>query len=79
MKKILLSVTALSFLLSFVIMTSNSYAGKYKCFTCSGGGYVCFNGDDTFPKRKKAKDNFGCNVSGTSSCDDYHCKGKFVN
>lgn len=78
MKKILFSTLALCFILSLVIVSTNSFAGKYKCFICKGGSYVCFNGDDTFDKRKKAK-GIGCEVSGTSSCDDSHCKGKFVN
>ena len=39
------------------------------CFLCEGGGYVAFKGDDTFDKRKKAKEQFSCNVVGTkSSC-----------
>jgi hypothetical protein len=41
------------------------------CFLCEGGGYVAFTGDDTFDKRKKAKEQFGCTVSGTtSSCSN---------
>lgn len=44
------------------------------CFLCEGGGYVAFNGEDTFEKRKKAAEQFGCKVSGTtSSCS--HPKG----
>lgn len=41
------------------------------CYLCSGGGYVQFAGDDTFEKRQKAKSDFGCEVSGTtSSCSN---------
>ncbi len=36
------------------------------CYLCSGGGYVKYNGDDTFDKRKQAA-NIGCQVSGTTS------------
>ncbi|MBI4238487.1 MAG: hypothetical protein HY696_08750 [Deltaproteobacteria bacterium] len=44
------------------------------CFLCEGGGYVAFTGEDTFEKRKKATEQFGCKVSGTtSSCS--HPKG----
>ena len=39
------------------------------CFLCEGGGYVKYTGDDTFEKRKKAKEKFGCKVTGTTgSC-----------
>ena len=37
------------------------------CFLCEGGGYVKFTGDDTFEKRKKAKEKFDCKVNGTTS------------
>ena len=41
------------------------------CFLCQGGGYVKYTGDDTFDKRKKAKEKFDCTVSGTtSSCSN---------
>lgn len=41
------------------------------CFLCEGGGYVAYTGDDTFEKRKQAKEQFGCTVSGTtSSCSN---------
>jgi hypothetical protein len=41
------------------------------CFLCEGGGYVKYTGDDTFDKRKKAKEKFNCKVSGTtSSCSN---------
>ncbi len=79
MKKIVFSAITLIFLFSMAIITTRSLAGRYNCYTCRGGGYVCFNGSDTFDKRKKAKDNHACEISGTSSCEDYHCKGKFVN
>ena len=40
------------------------------CFLCEGGGYVKYTGDDTFEKRKKAKEQFDCKVTGTtSSCN----------
>ncbi len=79
MKKILFAALALMFLFTVAIMTTRSHADTYNCYTCRGGGYVCFTGSDTFDKRKKAKDNHGCEISGTSSCQDYHCKGRFVN
>jgi len=37
------------------------------CFLCEGGGYVAYKGDDTFAKRKKAKEQFGCKAHGTTS------------
>ncbi|EKD41294.1 MAG: hypothetical protein ACD_73C00773G0001 [uncultured bacterium] len=41
------------------------------CYLCSGGGYVAYTGDDTFDKRKKAKEQLSCQVSGTtSSCSN---------
>ena len=44
------------------------------CYLCQGGGHVAFKGDDTFAKRREAKEKFGCTVQGTaSSCE--HPKG----
>ncbi len=41
------------------------------CYLCQGGGYVAFTGDDTFEKRRDAKEKFGCVVQGTtSSCQN---------
>lgn len=41
------------------------------CYLCQGGGYVQYTGDDTFEKRKKAEQQFGCKVGGTtSSCSN---------
>src|SRR3990167_8538713 len=37
------------------------------CYLCQEGGYVKYERDDTFAKRKKAKEQFGCTVSGTTS------------
>ncbi|MBI2343566.1 MAG: hypothetical protein HYV02_04460 [Deltaproteobacteria bacterium] len=37
------------------------------CYLCEGGGYVTYTGDDTFARRKKAKEQFGCVVVGTTS------------
>ena len=63
------------YLLMFVLvalpMMASSIAQADGCFLCSGGGYVKYTGDDTFDKRKKAKEEFGCEVSGTtSSCSN---------
>lgn len=41
------------------------------CFICADGGYVQYKGDDTFAKRKEAKEKFSCEVTGTtSSCSN---------
>ena len=61
MKK-LMAVIVLS---AFLMPTVNVLADG--CYTCKGGGYVKYKGDDTFAKRKDAKENFKCEVSGTSS------------
>ncbi len=37
------------------------------CFLCKDGGYVKYVGEDTFPLRHKARDQFKCEVSGTVS------------
>ncbi|MBI4365642.1 MAG: hypothetical protein HY543_02370 [Deltaproteobacteria bacterium] len=43
------------------------------CYLCEEGGYVRFEGSDTFDKRKEAKQQFGCTVTGTaSSCTTSH-------
>lgn len=36
------------------------------CYLCKEGGYIRYTGPDTFPKRKKAKEQFGCTVNGTA-------------
>lgn len=65
----------LSFLLTGAILLATvsipSLARADGCYLCSGGGYVAYTGDDTFDKRKKAQEQFGCQVSGTtSSCSN---------
>ena len=51
-----------------LLFTGSAFADG--CFICSGGGYVKYVGDDTFDARKKAEEQFGCQVSGTtSSCN----------
>lgn len=37
------------------------------CYLCQGGGYVEFTGDDSFTKRREAKEKFACVVKGTTS------------
>lgn len=37
------------------------------CYLCQGGGYVEFTGDDSFSKRREAKEKFACVVQGTTS------------
>lgn len=67
MKKLVLSVCLVSFL---AVLGFSRIAAADGCYMCEGGGYVKYVGDDTFEKRKKAKEQFGCNVSGTtSSCN----------
>lgn len=51
----------------FGVMVVPSMAHADGCYMCQGGGYVKFQGSDTFDKRKKAKEQFACTVSGTSS------------
>jgi len=66
MKKILvfLAVTGVALSMVFSVNLSAQTDG---CYLCEGGGYVKFKGADTFDKRKKAKEKFGCKVSGTAS------------
>jgi len=65
MKKLLALVVTLAFLAPAFVARANG------CYMCEGGGYVKYNGDDTFAKRKEAKEKFGCNVSGTTgSCSN---------
>lgn len=53
---------------------SSSYADG--CYLCTGGGYVKYEGEDTFDLRKQAKTEFGCEVTGTSSsCNPNQTKG----
>lgn len=46
-------------------MPAISYADG--CYLCQGGGYVEFKGEDTFAKRREAKEKFACVVQGTAS------------
>jgi len=65
MKKI-----ALFIFVSFSLFFISQAAKADGCYLCSGGGYVKYNGDDTFDKRKAAAAQ-GCQVSGTtSSCSN---------
>lgn len=55
------------FTLTLALVALPQIAKADGCFLCSGGGYVQYTGDDTFDKRKAAKEQFGCEVSGTTS------------
>lgn len=48
-----------------VLLPAVSYADG--CYLCQGGGYVEFTGDDSFSKRRAAKEKFACVVQGTTS------------
>lgn len=66
MKKLFGFMLVLAFIAAFAFSTNAQTDG---CYLCEGGGYVKFKGADTFDKRKKAKEQFGCKVSGTTgSC-----------
>jgi hypothetical protein len=70
MKKLLGFAMAVLFALSLGV-TLTVYSQTDGCYLCEGGGYVKFKGPDTFEKRKKAKEQFGCKVSGTTgSCSN---------
>jgi hypothetical protein len=68
MKKIFGFITVMAFVAGFAFTSSAQTDG---CYLCEGGGYVKFKGADSSAKRKKAKDDYGCKVSGTtSSCSN---------
>ena len=70
MKKLIGMALAVLFALSLTA-TLSVYSQTDGCYLCEGGGYVKFKGPDTFEKRKKAKEQFGCKVSGTTgSCSN---------
>jgi hypothetical protein len=70
MKKLFGFALAVIFALSLGV-TVTLYSQTDGCYLCEGGGYVKFKGADTFDKRKKAKEQFGCKVSGTTgSCSN---------
>lgn len=48
-----------------IFLPAVSYADG--CYLCQGGGYVAFTGDDSFTKRREAKEKFACVVQGTTS------------
>lgn len=67
MKKFMVAAMVVG--LGMVSVTGTVFADG--CYLCQEGGYVKYQGDDTFAKRKKAKEQFGCTVSGTtSSCSN---------
>lgn len=68
MKHRFVVLTLLSLSLFFISLPDALADG---CYLCSGGGYVKYTGEDTFDKRKKAKEMFSCIVNGTtSSCSN---------
>ena len=70
MKRLIIFSSVLGVLLSLVF-TLHLSAGSGGCYLCEGGGYVKYTGSDDYDKRKKAKDQFGCKVSGTTgSCSN---------
>lgn len=65
MKKLLALLVVMAFMAPSLAALADG------CYMCEGGGYVKYEGDDTFAKRKEAKEKFQCTVSGTTgSCSN---------
>ncbi len=74
---LLLALALIAFISSFYGIPKSVYVDS-QCYTCEGGGYVCYNGNDTSKKRKNAKGKYKCKVTGLASCTKANCKGRFV-
>jgi hypothetical protein len=57
--------TALFVILVTIFASTTAFADG--CYICKDGSYVKYQGEDTFPLRHKAQEQFGCEVSGTIS------------
>ncbi|PIR16575.1 MAG: hypothetical protein COV46_07600 [Deltaproteobacteria bacterium CG11_big_fil_rev_8_21_14_0_20_49_13] len=70
MKKVFLLVLALALTAPYAVALADG------CYMCKDGKYVKYEGDETFAKRKEAKEKFQCDVSGTTgSCQASQTKG----